>query len=596
MKFWISNVLTLCLIAIFCVPSQITAKRSRSGLVVAHQEYTHLVENNKTRPWKAPNYEEQGTPLGYTSETFAVPEKLRESFQFWVDIYSKYSTHQGLLHDSLYPHLVYEVIDFSDIDENTDLTDVQKLLKRTEFVKQRKKHIKQLILSLQTLKESQQEDWSSEQKRLWTLFQRVEEKRKYKKAATERRLRFQLGQKDRFLHGIFYSGRYLEKMEKIFREANLPLELTRLPFVESSFNILARSKVGASGIWQFMPRTGKEYMTVNALVDERNDPITSTRASAKMLKLNYNRLQDWPLAITAYNFGLYGIRRLVKRRGTSDLVEIIHSKKRSHRFGFASANFYSSFLAAVFVEQHADQYFTQAEQPPVWAEHLDYEIIQTQLPVSFSYLTSFFNDDKNIAFLYNPHLNKNIQKGYVNIPKGTKLYLKRGKTQAFINNIPQNTPSLLYKVKRGDTLVKIAKKFDVSSKNLQITNKIANPNRLKVGQNLIIPGHSPQTNQFVYQVTRGDTLLKIARKFDVSSRSLMMANDLANPNRLKVGQSLVIPDIFRKTSPILYKVARGDTLLKIAGKFDVSSQSLIRANKIANPNRIRMGQTLLIPK
>src|SRR5690606_17165036 len=122
------------------------------------------------------------------------------------------------------------------------------------------------------------------------------------------RLRFQLGQSDIFKEGIVRSGQYLRQMEEIFREQGMPVELTRLPFVESSFNLKACSRVGACGIWQFMRSTAKAYMRpMNAYVDERRDPLISTRAAARKLRKNYEMLEDWPLAVTGYNHGPYGI-------------------------------------------------------------------------------------------------------------------------------------------------------------------------------------------------------------------------------------------------------------------------------------------------
>ena len=105
-----------------------------------------------------------------------------------------------------------------------------------------------------------------------------------------------IAHREKFEQAIKRSGRYLPLMESIFaREYNLPVELTRLPFVESSFNIRARSKVGASGIWQFMRSTGKLFLKINDGVDERNDPIRATEAAAKLLKMNFGSLKSWPL-------------------------------------------------------------------------------------------------------------------------------------------------------------------------------------------------------------------------------------------------------------------------------------------------------------
>ena len=113
------------------------------------------------------------------------------------------------------------------------------------------------------------------------------------------RVRAQRGVKERTAAGIKRSGRYIAQIQQIFKDAGLPAELTYLPIVESSYDMSARSSVGALGIWQFMPRTGREYMRVNSVVDERLDPIESSRAAASYLQQAYEFLGSWPLAITS---------------------------------------------------------------------------------------------------------------------------------------------------------------------------------------------------------------------------------------------------------------------------------------------------------
>ncbi|HEY1078664.1 MAG TPA: lytic murein transglycosylase, partial [Bdellovibrio sp.] len=156
-----------------------------------------------SRPWRAPTFAEQNKALGYSENAFAIPKGMEKQVQFWVDIYTKYSSNQGVIHDAENVENVYEVVDL------TGLT--------TERAKQKKIDQVKAIIGLKLNKEEKD------------------------------RLRFQLGQKDRMQEAIFFSGRYLEEMEKIFRDAGVPMELTRLAVVESSFNIMARSKVGASG-------------------------------------------------------------------------------------------------------------------------------------------------------------------------------------------------------------------------------------------------------------------------------------------------------------------------------------------------------------
>jgi membrane-bound lytic murein transglycosylase D len=148
----------------------------------------------------------------------------------------------------------------------------------------------------------------------------------------------------------------MTQMQKIFRQEGLPVELAYLPLVESSFNVRARSSVGAVGMWQFMPETGKKFMRVDTAVDERLDPMASTRAAARLLKENYRILGNWPLAITAYNHGTEGIFRGIKAVESDDLVDLIRGYQ-SPTFGFASRNFYAEFLAVVEIATNRERYF-----------------------------------------------------------------------------------------------------------------------------------------------------------------------------------------------------------------------------------------------
>jgi membrane-bound lytic murein transglycosylase D len=163
------------------------------------------------------------------------------------------------------------------------------------------------------------------------------------------KLRIQTGLADEFLKAAERAQEYLPYMERVFTQAGLPVELTRLPFVESMFNLGARSKVGASGIWQFMPGTARTFdLNVGRVVDERNSPYKPTRGAARLMTSNFQRLRSWPLAITAYNHGPGGLERAIKNVGTDNLGTVIE-RYNSPSFGFASKNFYSEFLAAVTV-------------------------------------------------------------------------------------------------------------------------------------------------------------------------------------------------------------------------------------------------------
>lgn len=163
-------------------------------------------------------------------------------------------------------------------------------------------------------------------------------------------LRVQGGLADTFQAASQRAELYLPRMENIFRDARLPTDLTRIVFVESMFNLNARSKVGASGFWQLMPKTARDYIKVTQKRDERNSPLIATRAAAGVLRSNHNALKAWPLAVTAYNHGQGGMKRAIKKLNTRDLSKIILLYD-SPSFGFASRNFYSEFLAAAKVHK-----------------------------------------------------------------------------------------------------------------------------------------------------------------------------------------------------------------------------------------------------
>ena len=280
---------------------------------------------------------------------FDVDPRMRRNVEFWIRIYTEYTNRTGLIHDAKYIDKVYERIDL-DEGEDSDSKDVRAAKKRW----------KDLLLAVHK-KEKKPETLNEEERKLYKLFEDISEPNKFLNAAHRKRLRFQLGQKDSYLDGLKQSGRYLPLMEEIFKREGLPVELTRLPFVESSFNVRARSKVGASGIWQFMRSTGKLFLRINDAVDERNDPIRATEAAARLLKMNYESLGKWPLAVTAYNHGRKGMMRAVRQVGSEELEDLV-GNYRSRSFGFASGNFFTELLAAIEVERDAEKYFGKVER------------------------------------------------------------------------------------------------------------------------------------------------------------------------------------------------------------------------------------------
>ncbi len=336
---------------------------------------------------------------------FAVDGALRKNVEFWIRIYTEYYTYQGVIHDAKNVDRVYEILDFRADPSRQE-----------KFVREAKSKWKDVLLSIHRKRDP--EKLNDEERRIYQMFLDTQEPNKFLNAAHRKRLRFQLGQRDRFVEGLKQSGRYLKDMEEIFRREGLPVELTRLPFVESSFNVGARSRVGASGIWQFMRSTGKLFLRIDDAVDERNDPIRATEAAARLLRINYESLKSWPLAVTAYNHGRMGMMRAVRQIGSYDLEEVV-TDYRSRSFGFASSNFFSELLAAIEVERDAERHFGKFERqtPLVYFE--------TPIPdyIDVRELTRFLNLDLGQVSELNPGLSDAVFTGDRLVPAGYRLRL-----------------------------------------------------------------------------------------------------------------------------------------------------------------------------
>jgi membrane-bound lytic murein transglycosylase D len=336
---------------------------------------------------------------------FQVDDRLQKNKDFWISIYTKYGTDQGLIHDAKYVDIVYQVLA------------LQPGRAGERQIKSTKKHWHDLLLTLHH-KQNSPESMNDEEKKVYQMFAGINEPSKFLNAAHRKRLRFQLGQKDRFLEGLKMSGRYLPLMEEVFRNEGLPVELTRLPFVESSFNVHARSKVGASGIWQFMRSTGKLFLRINDTIDERNDPVRATEAAAKLLKGNYESLRTWPLAVTAYNHGRKGMMRAVSRVGSEDLDDVVDDY-HSRTFGFASSNFFTELLASIEVEKNADKYFGKVQRD----EPLKFYEVELSDYIDMRELVRFMKLDLPGIRDLNPALGEAAISGKHLLPMGYKLRL-----------------------------------------------------------------------------------------------------------------------------------------------------------------------------
>lgn len=396
---------------------------------VTHDEIAGEKNLTSSRPWKKPDFSKQEGFLGYENDPFKVPKNLERPVKFWIDIYSKYNSDQGVLHDSENIDLIYQVLDFSSITSRTDIGPNQKEARKIKMVKEEKKRVVAMLERMSKLKDSS--SLNEKEKKIWDYFQNIKEPKKFAAAAGKNRLRFQLGQKDRVIQGIYFSGRYIEEFEKIFRENKLPIELARLPFVESSYNVLARSKVGASGLWQIMPYTAKGYMKKDPSIDLRNHPIEGTKLAAKLLRQNYNMLKSWPLALTGYNHGPTGVLKLTKKYKTRDIGELIENVDMKKRFGFASRNFYASYLAVLEVTSKAPEYLGTV----TWSQTLDSVDIKLKQSITYEDVLRWFDGDDLKAQIFNPQITKIGRSKKKPIPSNVVVSVPKSKAQMVMKEL-----------------------------------------------------------------------------------------------------------------------------------------------------------------
>ncbi len=449
-------------------------------------------------PWTAPSFENQTNTLGYADNTFKVEDRFKSNVDFWISIYTKYSTTEGVIHNIDNPSIVYETLDFNSIIENNNISAREKEKAKENLIQQAKERIAFSLTKLSTNPSAS--DLNSYDEKIKSSFPTNTSSDDFANAAHLNQIRFQLGQSNRMKQAIQDSGRFLPYIEDIFRGEGLPLELTRLPFVESSFNVFSISKVGASGIWQIMPSVARGQLKRNNFMDYRNHPLEASKMAANILKSNYIKLNNWALALTAYNHGANGMARLVVKNKTNDLHQIIKEGDVTNSFGFASRNFYYTFLAALEVEKNADKYFNDICK----VNTLQLDNIKTKSPIGFTDIIEFFKGDIQLAMFYNPHFTK-------------RIYLNKSKIQEHTKIIIPSSDKYLF----------LAKENQISIKGSSSNKKVI---------------FAKKSNLRKYKISRGDTLIRIAKQFNVPLNKLLALNDLKHKNDIKAGQLIFISE------------------------------------------------------
>ena len=415
-------------------------------------------------------------------ERFPQPPELQPDVDFWLAIFTEYSTDEGVLHDNRNLGVVYTRLD------------MPASLSRSERNRRVGKARRDLQSVLRSLASGKRDNLSAEESRVLALW--PDDVSNDELRAAVGRIRWQHGLRDRFAEGLERAGRWRDYVNTEFAALGVPLELAALPHVESSYNPDARSHVGASGIWQFTRSTGRRFMRVDHVVDERNDPFAATRAAGRLLAYNYSLAGNWPMAITAYNHGLAGVRRAMRRHGDDALVDILRNY-RGRTFGFASRNFYVAFLAAMEVDQNVEKYFPGLvpEKPT------DYAVVKLPTYISVEGMSKATGVSERTIRRHNPGLQATIWEGSKHLPKDYEFRLPASATTtalaALIANLPDDAtfgkqlPDLYHTVARGDTLSEIAETYDTRISTLVALNQLGSRHRIRIGQKIRLPAAGP---------------------------------------------------------------------------------------------------------
>ncbi len=548
-----------------------------------------------------------GQILQASANPFPRPAELEPDVRFWVRVYTEVNTTGGYVHDARNLAVVYETLQFPEGLNSAEQT------RRINASRERYQR------ALQELASGRKSGLSADAEHVRRLWPKGTPPQRFRQAADD--VRFQRGQANRFREGLARSGRWREHILATLDQHGLPRELVVLPHVESSFNPTAYSHAAAAGMWQFMPATGREFMQVNHIIDERLDPYFSTEAAARLLKRNFHTTGTWPLAVTGYNHGANGVRRAVQAQGTTDIATIVRNYQ-GPAFGFASRNFYVSFLAALEVDQHPERYFGKVD----YARPENYDIFQAPAYVPAATLAQALGVDAATLRQYNPALRAPVWSGEKYIPQGYTLRVPRtvlrAPAQQLVASIPTSqrfasqNPDRYHRVAPGESLSVIARRHNTSVRELMALNGLDSEHRIRAGAQLRLPGAAPAAagtrvastgvgagagasavagggGNAVHRVQAGESLWTIASRHGTTVAALRAANNLGNDSKILAGQSLRIPGaVVGSTGP--YVVQRGDSLWSIASRHGTSVRALSDLNGL-DGRTLQPGQRLQLP-
>jgi membrane-bound lytic murein transglycosylase D len=412
-------------------------------------------------------------------------------------------------------------------------------------------------------------------------------------------------------------GKYWPMMYEKLDAKNAPRDLVYLSMIESGYATHAYSSASAVGLWQFIRSTGRMYdLRVDWWVDERRDPELATDAAIAFLTELHGKYGDWYLAWSAYNAGPGRVNKAIRKHGTRDFWQLSAKKGLPKE----TRNYVPKLLAAAIIGKYPERYGFTDVKP---ADPIQLDTVTVPANVSLDVLAKCADVSVDEFRAINPKLRRwalppSPAKHTVHVPR------KRGKKfLAKLDKIPEDKriTHLRHTVKKGETLATIGRKHRVSSKAIQRVNKIKNPNRIKVGTNLVIPKkggpsdkaladthgsskkkrkrsstRTKKSRPSAHTVRPGETLSGIANKYKVKTTELKSWNGLKSSNTIRVGQKLSLKsNAVSKPQWSSYTVRRGDSLSAIAKRHRCSIADLKKWNKLKS-TQIRTGQKLKVQK
>lgn len=432
--------------------------------------------------------------------------------------------------------------------------------------------------------------------------------------------------RERFQRFINNGEEYRHHIEEIFKAHGLPKELYFVGLIESGYYLGARSHAGAQGPWQFIKGTGKRYgLQISSDIDERQDLFKASKAAAMYFKDLHNVFSSWELALAAYNAGEYGIIRRIMKHGTRDFYELSRNKQLPSE----TINYVPKVLAAMHVVNNAEKYgFVLPRKSHRLFDRTELKPIKKN--VSLKTIAHRLGVDEKLLRKLNPELKRSRTPHryagtyYLRVPQNKYSYKledlqsreiatdKRPETNhernlrtASVEEAPKKKVRKYYRVKRGDTLISISRKFNTTPRELALANNFKSwRTRVKIGQRLKLQYEQAEESSvrkvaatpkvkvtkrpLTYKVRRGDNLTEIARLFNLKVSKIKKANHLKR-GKILVGQKIVLPD----TQKGIYTVQKGDHLTKVAKEFNLPLEAIIKLNALKRKS-IYPGQKIIV--